>query len=260
MKNTHFLLGIDSDGTAFDSMNIKHKDAFIPAALEIWPMRTEAAERFSQIEQDINLYSEFRGINRFPGLLMTMERLTAEYPSVFPDLTDLRRYVQHEKNHSSKTLAMWIQSHPSPFLDRVLAWSERADALFERSCKNIKPFDGVSEALQMAFPHACVAVISSAAKNSITRDWAANGLAEFVDVLMSQEDGGKQQQLEKAMTFCSQPVRSLMVGDTQMDKKAALAAGSVFFLICPGKERISWKKLTDHVLDDFFTQNRDSDQ
>ncbi len=30
-----YLIGIDSDGTAFDSMTIKHRHAFIPALLEI---------------------------------------------------------------------------------------------------------------------------------------------------------------------------------------------------------------------------------
>ena len=33
MLPSRFLIGVDSDGTAFDSMNIKHLDAFIPAAL-----------------------------------------------------------------------------------------------------------------------------------------------------------------------------------------------------------------------------------
>ena len=34
-KMKPYLIGIDSDGTAFDSMTIKHRYAFIPALLEI---------------------------------------------------------------------------------------------------------------------------------------------------------------------------------------------------------------------------------
>lgn len=63
-----FLIGVDSDGTAFDSMNIKHLDAFIPAALEIWPMSDEIGKRFTEIEKTVNLFSSLRGINRYPGL------------------------------------------------------------------------------------------------------------------------------------------------------------------------------------------------
>ena len=75
MISSAFLIGIDSDGTAFDSMNIKHLDAFIPAALEIWPMRGETAARFAEIEKTVNLFSSLRGINRYPGLLEAFDRL-----------------------------------------------------------------------------------------------------------------------------------------------------------------------------------------
>lgn len=254
MKNTHFLLGIDSDGTAFDSMSKKHEDAFIPAALQIWPLQKEAAKQFSEIERDINLYSELRGVNRFPGLFMTMERLSRKYPSLFPNLQDFRGYIQKETNYSQKSLNQWEKKHPSSFLRQVLTWSDQADRLFEKACEDITPFDGVREALQMVFPHACIAVISSASKNSLCRDWTANGLTPYVDVLMSQEDGSKQEQLRKAAAFCSAPVHSLMVGDTKMDQKAAADTGSSFFLISPGKECESWKELIEHVLPAFLRQ------
>ena len=68
MLPARYLIGVDSDGTAFDSMNIKHLDAFIPAALEIWPMGEACARRFTEIEKTVNLFSSLRGINRFPGL------------------------------------------------------------------------------------------------------------------------------------------------------------------------------------------------
>ena len=84
MKPSRFLIGIDSDGTAFDSMNIKHLDAFIPAELEIWPMREAVAGRFAEIEKTVNLFSSLRGINRYPGLLEAFERLETEFPEETP--------------------------------------------------------------------------------------------------------------------------------------------------------------------------------
>ena len=92
MLHAPFLIGVDSDGTAFDSMNIKHLDAFIPAALEIWPMRPEVADRFAEIEKKVNLFSATRGVNRFPGLLQAFEALENEYPeeAALPSLQDLR--------------------------------------------------------------------------------------------------------------------------------------------------------------------------
>ena len=90
MRPSEWLIGVDSDGTAFDSMNIKHLDAFIPAALEIWPLDEKTAERFSEIEKHINLFSGTRGINRYPGLLAAWEELEKEAPEA-EGLPDLRR-------------------------------------------------------------------------------------------------------------------------------------------------------------------------
>ena len=73
MQTTQFLIGVNSDGTAFDSMNRKHLRAFIKAALAEWPMRGEVAAQFKEIERHVNLFSPLRGINRFPGLLEVFE-------------------------------------------------------------------------------------------------------------------------------------------------------------------------------------------
>ncbi|MBR1584688.1 MAG: hypothetical protein IJ662_04035, partial [Clostridia bacterium] len=78
MIETHYLIGVDSDGTAFNSMNRKHIDAFIPAAIEIWHLKGETAKRFAEIEKKVNLFSSLRGINRFPGLLKVFEQLNQE--------------------------------------------------------------------------------------------------------------------------------------------------------------------------------------
>ena len=77
MSDKKFFIGVDSDGTAFDSMTIKHTDSFIPAMFEVWGL-DGVRERVTEIEQYVNLYSKDRGINRFPGLLMTFEKMIKE--------------------------------------------------------------------------------------------------------------------------------------------------------------------------------------
>jgi len=64
-KNHDFMIGIDSDGCAFDTMEVKHKECFIPTSSSITAglglrMAREAAEF-------LNLYSRWRGVNRFPA-------------------------------------------------------------------------------------------------------------------------------------------------------------------------------------------------
>jgi hypothetical protein len=62
---------IASDGTAFDSMTIKHRKAFIPAMIRIWGLEGYA-EKVFEICEYINLYSPTRGIDRFSGLKVTL--------------------------------------------------------------------------------------------------------------------------------------------------------------------------------------------
>ena len=98
-----YLIGVDSDGTAFDSMGRKHIEAFIPAALEIWPMPEEMGKRFADHEKKVNLFSELRGINRFPGLLEVFERMEKEAgASLLPDLEPLRAYIRGGKEESCR--------------------------------------------------------------------------------------------------------------------------------------------------------------
>lgn len=259
MKPSRFLIGVDSDGTAFDSMNIKHLDAFIPAALEIWPMREEVARRFAEIEKTVNLFSSLRGINRFPGLLEVFERLEKEYPHEqgLPKLPDLRAYIAGESRFSSATLKNWMEGHPSRELDRVLFWSDRADVLFARACEGLRPYPGVKEALTEANALASVAVVSAAAKAGLEKDWKAAGLTPAVDFFMSQEDGSKTAQLQKAMARCEEGVRALMLGDTDSDGICAHAAGALFYPIMPGDEAASWKRFREEILPLFLAGRYD---
>ena len=259
MLHAPFLIGVDSDGTAFDSMNIKHLDAFIPAALEIWPMRPEVADRFAEIEKKVNLFSATRGVNRFPGLLQAFEALENEYPeeAALPSLRDLRNYIHGETTWSPATLKKWMAAHPSAELEKVLRWSERADVLFSAACEGLLPFEGVPEALSAAHPKATVAVISSAAKAGLEKDWAAGGLTPYVDLLMSQEDGSKTAQLQKALKQCATGASALMLGDTESDGTAAHEAGALFYPILPGDENASWKQFREEILPLFLAGKYD---
>ena len=69
-----FVVGIDSDGCAFDTMEIKHKECFIPNTIfhyNLQPISKYAREA----AEFVNLYSKSRGINRFPALIETLQWL-----------------------------------------------------------------------------------------------------------------------------------------------------------------------------------------
>src|ERR1041384_8641525 len=69
-----FFVGIDSDGCVFDTMEIKHKECFIPNTIKHWSL--QAVSKYArEAAEFVNLYSKSRGINRFPALIETFEWL-----------------------------------------------------------------------------------------------------------------------------------------------------------------------------------------
>src|SRR5260370_25602009 len=71
-----FFVGIDSDGCAFDSMEIKHKECFCPQIIKYWNLQSISKYAREAVEF-INLYSKWRGTNRSPALLSTPYLLPA---------------------------------------------------------------------------------------------------------------------------------------------------------------------------------------
>src|SRR5262249_9024382 len=74
VKACDFFVGIDSDGCAFDTMEVKHKECFIPNIIKSYKLA--AISKFvREVAEFVNLYSVHRGINRFPGLVLTIDLL-----------------------------------------------------------------------------------------------------------------------------------------------------------------------------------------
>ena len=257
MLPSRYLIGVDSGGTAFNSMNLKHLNAFIPAALEIWPMRAQVARRFEEIETAINLYSSVRGVNRFPGLLEAFDLLEAACPMDpdVPEHADLRAFVTHSDQYSPSALRDWMKAHPSGELEMVMAWSDRADELFDKACRGIVPYPGVREGLEQASKAAAIAVISSATRENVNREWVGSGLTSLVDIFMSEDDGNKTSQLLRARAKCYGDVQMLLLADTESDCIEAHQAGALFYPILPGDEEASWVEFRETVLPLFLTGN-----
>ena len=74
VKSHDFFIGIDSDGCAFDTMEVKHKECFIPNIIKFYRLAT-ISKYVREVAEFLNLYSKWRGINRFPGLVLLMDML-----------------------------------------------------------------------------------------------------------------------------------------------------------------------------------------
>ncbi|MDL2318257.1 hypothetical protein LJC74_04100 [Eubacteriales bacterium OttesenSCG-928-A19] len=250
---------MDSDETVFDGMKRKHLLAFTRAIFEVWPILGSISAQFKVADNSNDLISPLWSVNRYLGLLDTFERLERTYSDIkrLPNLSDLRAYVDAETIYSTNTLREWMLKHPSPVLTKVLRWSNRADILFSESCKGLAPFTGVQEALKLAAADACIAVISSAAKEDLERVWTFGGLMPLVDIMMSHENGSKAKQLETAMACCGENVQVMLLGGLENDGVAAHEAGAFFYLIRPGGQEQSWARFKDEILPVFLAGNYD---
>lgn len=242
-----YFIGIDSDGTAFDSMTIKHTKAFIPVFIDVWSYG-EYARQITEICEHINLYSKTRGIDRFSGLEMTFEEIKKIGIRV-PDYSSLTGFLNTGKL-SNDTLVEYLKSNDNAFLKDVLNWSRQADELFKKEVKELRPFKAVKELLIKCRGIADTAVISSASESSLKEDWKKDNLTDYVSVIYGQEFGTKKTQLENAIKQGYE--QTLMIGDALGDLKAAQDVGAWFYPIIPGREEESWRNLCNKYLNMFF--------
>ncbi len=245
-----FFIGIDSDGTAFDSMTIKHSRAFIPVMIKVWGFEDNADDIY-RICEDINLYSSTRGIDRFSGLLVTFDRIAGEGIKVV-DYSSLKGFLESGKSLSNASLKEYMEENPSDFLADVYRWSSEADELFKKEVYELMPFKNVRRVLEKALPKADIAVISSASESSLTDDWKKDGLNECVSKVYGQEFGNKAEQLKNAACGKYESTKMIMIGDAKGDYKAAKSSLAWFYPIIPGKEDESWQTLLEKDLDLFL--------
>jgi phosphoglycolate phosphatase-like HAD superfamily hydrolase len=247
-----FFIGIDSDGTAFDSMNIKHIKSMFPAALEVWDVG-EYRDEFANIWYRLNLYSASRGINRFTGLLAALDEMRKK-TAIVPDTSPLRDFVERSEALSNAALRTWMQKRPSALLDDVMRWSLRSDELFEEHTRGLLPFANVEPCIKAMAEKADIMVVSSASGKGLDKDWSFAGLTSYTSLMAGQELGSKKIQLRMGAADKYPFNKILMVGDAPGDIDAARSINALFFPVIPGKEEESWVKLKDESLGRFFDE------
>jgi len=250
-KEKAFFVGIDSDGTVFDSMTIKHTRSFIPASVKIFRLEN-CRDEFKEIAERINLYSKSRGINRFPGQYLAFKELEERGLHKFEGLEDFKDYIDSGFPFSNAGLKDYLEANPSEFNRKILEWSLLGDEYFEIGTQNLPPFDGVKSAVEKMTLEADIMVVSAASYKGLLKDWSNAGLTESVDFIAGQEFGNKASQLLYAKEKGYDSEHMLMVGDAIGDYEAAKKAGAYYYPILPGRETESWRLLEDKYFDMFI--------
>ncbi len=245
-KQHDYFVGIDSDGCAFDTMELKHKECFIPNIIKHWKL--QAVSKYArEAAEFVNLYSKWRGINRFPALTMTFD-LLLERPEVrkrkvsIPEAKSLRDWIKKETKLGNPALEKLVKETGDPILAQALAWSKAVNASVADMVEGVPPFPFVRESLDLLSKKADIMVVSATPGEALKREWAEHDIAKYCALIAGQELGSKKEHLKYAAGGKYAEDHVLMVGDAPGDLQAARANNALFFPINPGQEDASWER------------------
>ncbi len=241
-KNKEWLVCVDSDGCAMDTMDIKHIRCFGPCMVEEWGLEQWREELLARWN-DINLYTLTRGINRFKGLALALAEVDNKYTPV-EDIQTLVRWAENAKELSNAALKKAIEENPdSVSLKKALSWSVAVNEAITALPEAVKlPFEKVKEALAFAHERADIAVVSSANLDAVIEEWEKHGLLQHTDIVLAQNAGSKAFCIGELLKKGYKKENVVMCGDALGDMQAAEKNGVGYYPILVKKERESWEE------------------
>jgi phosphoglycolate phosphatase-like HAD superfamily hydrolase len=249
-----FFVGNDSDGCVFDSMELKHKECFIPEFIKHYDLQGVSTYA-REAAEFVNLYSKSRGINRFPALVEQLDwlrrrpevkarRIKVAHPE------GLRRWVLEESKLGNPALQAAVESTGDVDLRIALRWSLAVNESIARMVRAVPPFPFVRESFERLADEADMLCVSATPREALCAEWQEHDLARFVRLICGQELGTKKEMLAVASQYPEN--QALMIGDAPGDYKAAAANGCLFFPINPGREEQSWRRLFEEGIERFL--------
>ena len=251
-----FFVGIDSDGCAFDSMEIKHKECFCPAIIKYWNLQPVAKYGREAVEF-VNLYSKWRGTNRWPALISALDLLRVR-PEVISrsckiaETPKVREFIASGKPLSNDGLKAHMKEHPDPELDCAMEWSLAVNASIADIVHDLPPFPYVRESLDLLLTKTDTIVVSQTPGEALVREWNEHGIDKYVRIIAGQEMGTKKQHLKMATEGKYEANHVLMIGDAFGDLDAARGNKALFFPINPGDEEASWERFYKEGIQKFL--------
>lgn len=243
-KKKDFLVCVDSDGCAMDTMNVKHFKCFGPELVKEWELddyRKEVLDKWNEV----NLFSLTRGINRYKALATVLSYIDSKIRKI-EGLDEFVAWTENAEALSNSVLEKAVldaaQGKMNDFcLKKALAWSKKVNSqIASLDESELLPFEGVRDSLKQIHKTCDVAGVSSANRSAVKEEWTRTGIAEHVDILLCQEDGPKDACIAALLKKGYEAGNVLMIGDAPGDVKAAEQNGVHCYPILVKKEKESW--------------------
>ena len=248
-KRKEWLICVDSDGCAMDTMDVKHIRCFGPCMVDEWGL-DEWREDILARWNEVNLYTLTRGINRFKGLALALREIDEKYKKI-EDLQDIVVWAEHAKELSNDALKREIENKPqSVSLKKALAWSLAVNTSINALPEKEKvPFEKAKDGLCYAHERADIAIVSSANLDAVLEEWDKHGLLQHVDIVMAQNAGSKAFCIGELLKKGYSPEKVLMCGDAPGDLQAAEKNGVYYYPILVRQEKQSWEEFIQVAFD-----------
>ena len=253
-----FFVGIDSDGCVFDSMEIKHKECFIPNIIKYWKL--QAISKYARAAAEfVNLYSKWRGTNRFPALTKTFA-LLRDWPEPMrrgvriPDVPTLQAWIDSGQPLGNPALEVEVSRTHDPVLVQTLEWSKAVNRAIADVVEGVPPFPFFRECAEKLQSKADIICVSATPGEALEREWREHDISKYAAVIAGQEMGSKKEHLKLTANGKYEKDCVLMVGDAPGDLAAGRANDALFYPINPGHEEASWQRFHDEAIDRFLSR------
>lgn len=207
----------------------------------------------------VNLYTLTRGINRFKGLATALTEINEKYKKI-DGLDVFLNWTEETKELSNESLEAEIKKIDNICLKKALSWSIKVNKAIDLLSDDEKRiFDGVKEAIVECKKFADIAIVSSANEKAVLDEWSHHNVLEYVDIVLTQNVGTKAYCIEKLIEKGYSKENVLMIGDAIGDLNSAKKNQVSFYPIMVGKEKFSWNRFTESILEKFINNSYNSD-
>ena len=246
-RKKDFMICVDSDGCAMDTMDIKHIRCFGPCMVAEWHLE-EWEDAILSRWNEINLYTMTRGVNRFKGLAMALGEIQERYCKI-EGLDVFAGWTEESPELSNDALEAFLAGHDNICVRKALAWSRAVNkSITQLPEEEIRPYEGVREALEQAHAYADIAVVSSANPGAVLAEWKKHHLLEHTDIVLAQDVGSKAYCIGELLKAGYARDHVLMCGDAPGDLAAAQKNGVLYYPILVRHEVESWAEFLSQAL------------
>ncbi len=254
-----YLVAIDTDGCITDNMNGKQMLIFHPQYMEFYQL-WEIESYFRETAEFYNLFSIYRGCNRFIALQLTLSALHSrtdvqsaakQTSTKIPSVEVINRYIEfcmgNNLGPGNPSLEIFLETNPLDLeIYKLLGWSEAVNRNFPFISMRIPPFENAIRAFEIMNEMADIIVVSQTPYDDLVDYWEFYGLLRYVRIVCGQEMGSKAHHIEVIKEnggYSNENI--LMIGDGDGDLKAARKNNVCFYPVFPGKETDSWERFSD---------------